>query len=80
MPSPFPWSPVIRECSCKKTQIEKKIISEAVNIYHKGDENIPPQRANTFFTDRAKSTKHPKLSIALKAKEDVTLFFSIKLT
>ena len=24
MPSPFPCSPVIRECSSKKTQIEKK--------------------------------------------------------
>ena len=24
MPSPFPCSPVIRECSWKKTQIEKK--------------------------------------------------------
>ena len=25
MPSPFPWSPVNRECSWKKTQIEKNI-------------------------------------------------------
>ena len=24
MPSPFPCSPVVRECSGKKTQIEKK--------------------------------------------------------
>ena len=29
MPSPFPCSPVIRQCSWKKTQIEKKKINEA---------------------------------------------------
>ena len=27
MPSPFPWSPVIHECSWKKTQKEKKLPS-----------------------------------------------------
>ena len=33
------------------------IISEAISIYHKGDEKIHPHRANTFFTDRAKKYK-----------------------
>ena len=36
MPSPFPYSPVVRECSWKKTQIEKKIVlsnQQLVNIY-----------------------------------------------
>ena len=28
MPSPFPCSTVIRECSSKKTQIEKKRLEE----------------------------------------------------
>ena len=64
----------------KENPDRKKIISEAVSIYHKGDEKIHPHRANTFFTDRAKTYKPPKLSIVLKAKKDVTLFFSIKLT
>ena len=32
----------------------ESIIPEAVSIYHKGDEKIPPHWVNTFFTDRAK--------------------------
>ena len=31
MPSPFPWSPVIRECSRKKTPIEKKKYNDSKN-------------------------------------------------
>ena len=32
----------------------ESVIPEAVSIYHKGDEKIPPHWVNTFFTDRAK--------------------------
>ena len=32
MPSPFPCSPVIRECSWKKTQIQKKPVQEVAAI------------------------------------------------
>ena len=32
MPSPFPWSPVIREWSWKKTQKEKKYFYQIKNI------------------------------------------------
>ena len=39
----------------------ESIISEAVSIYHKGDEKIPPHRANTFFTNRAKKYKISKV-------------------
>ena len=36
------------------------IISEAASIYHKGDEKIPTNRANTFLTDRVKKYKTSK--------------------
>ena len=32
MPSPFPCSPVVRECSWKKTQIEKKNDSQSIPV------------------------------------------------
>ena len=34
MPSPFPCSPVIRECSWNKTQIEKKLLLRLERIFN----------------------------------------------
>ena len=60
----------------------KLIISEAVSIYR----DIIKEMKKPLHTGltlslqiEQKSTKHPKLSIALKAKKNVAFFFSIKL-
>ena len=57
MLSPFPYSPVIRECSWKKTQIEKKIASAALlgasqiytKIFWSVSENYPHDCLKLFL-------------------------------
>ena len=45
------------------------IISEAASIYHQGDEKIPTNRANTFFTGRVKTYKTSKDIDHVESKE-----------
>ena len=46
----------------------ESIISEAVSMYHKGDEKIPPHRVNSFLKDRA--NKHTTLKVINGVKSE----------
>ena len=54
----------------------ESIISEAISIYDKGDEKIPPHRVNTFFIDTAKKYEISKVIDCFESEEGRCPFFS----
>ena len=56
MPSPFPCSPVIRECSWKKTQIEKKKKKKKRNK-NLEYQNLEQQKSSTIKPETNKNRK-----------------------
>ena len=67
MPSPFPCSPVIRECSRKKTQIEKKM--------HRSYINTKKDRCGVafHFTNKCRDQENPHAFLKIQPIEQVSI-------
>ena len=62
------WRTKVNWCLPSLVNCES-IISEAISMYHKRDEKIPPHRTSTFFTDRAKKYKTSKIIDRVESEE-----------